>query len=275
MGILNCTPDSFYDGGKYDHLENAVKHALSLVADGADLLDIGGESSRPGSTEITVEEEKKRVLPLLKELTSLVSIPLSIDTRHFQVAEKALELGVSWINDITGFECKEMRRLGAESGAKVVVMHMQGTPETMQKNPFYKEGIVSHLLDWFKQRVDLLLKSGIREENIVLDPGIGFGKTVEDNLLIFKNLHRVKTLGFPLLIGASRKSFLGKILRLPNEVPRAPTNREESRAPTYAEELLAPTLAAHFFRYPGGADILRVHDVKEHVYMRAIMEALT
>lgn len=246
MAIVNVTPDSFYASSRAASVEQAVAMALRMVDEGADLLDIGGESSRPGAKSVGEEEELERVMPLIKAIRERVSVPISIDTVKPAVGRAAARAGASLLNDITGFSNPSMVEVAREYDMDMCVMHMQGTPETMQSNPFYEEGVVPALLKWFERRVENLLKQGVNERRIILDPGIGFGKTVADNLEILHNLPRLKALGFPLLFGASRKSFLGRILSKP------------------ANELLSATLGVNAVAIEGGADIIRVHDVREH-----------
>lgn len=252
MGILNVTPDSFYDGGRYFNPESAISHGRTLIQAGADILDIGGESSRPFANPVSAVEEMQRVLPVIKALNQ--SIPLSIDTQKWQVAEAALNLGVNWINDISGFADSKMRALAGSSSANLCVMHMQGTPETMQRDPNYPDGIIPFLKEWFARKVDQLVKEGIPPSRIYLDPGIGFGKTVAHNLEILHNLPVLNTLGCPLLIGLSRKSFMMKIL-----------NKK-------ADELLPSTIAMNTIALQKGVDVIRVHDVAEH---RAVIDMMT
>lgn len=246
MGILNITPDSCYDGGKYEHFEAAVSRGIEIEKEGADLLDIGGESTRPGASEISEEEELRRVLPALKALSNKINIPISIDTMKPKVAEKAIAAGASIINDVSGFKDRDMILLAKETCVQICVMHMQKTPKTMQDNPFYPEGIVQHLLGWFKERIDTLTAAGIAPEKIILDPGIGFGKTVADNLKILQNVPTFKKLGFPLLLGISRKFFLTKICNKPRS------------------DVLQATIALNTLAAIAGTDFIRVHDVKEH-----------
>lgn len=246
MGILNVTPDSFYDQGAYGNYEAAIKRGIEMEKEGADWIDVGGESTRPGAQYVPVEDELKRVIPLIEELHKQLSIPISIDTRKVEVAREALKAGASLINDVSGFSQKEMTLLAAETGCYVCVMHMQGTPQTMQLSPHYERGVVEELLHWFDKRIQNLLSIGIQESKIILDPGIGFGKTVADNLKILQNLPKFRAFGLPLLLGISRKSFLGKIL-----------NKD-------AKDLLPATIAANMLGIFSGANYIRVHDVKEH-----------
>lgn len=244
MGIVNVTPDSFFDGGK--DIEASVAHALKLADEGADILDIGGESTRPGSEPVSIEEEFRRVIPVIQELKNNSTLPLSIDTYHPEVAEASVNAGASLINDITGFEDPAMRKIAADYGVTICVMHMQGKPKDMQDNPLYPKGVINELVEWFEKRIELLVKSGISPDKIMLDPGIGFGKTVAHNLEILHNLPRLKAIGFPLLTGISRKSFIGKLINRPPELR------------------LAATIALNTLVVLNQVDVIRVHDVKEH-----------
>ncbi len=255
MAILNITTDSFYDKSRAPLLENAIACALQLQADGADSIDIGGESSRPGAAIISASEEIARVVPLLENLKSRLTIPLSIDTAKPAVARAALKAGASLLNDISGFDHPEMVAIAREYDVNICVMHMQGTPQTMQQNPHYPSGITSHLLSWFEKKIEMLTRSGIDAKRIILDPGIGFGKTVADNLKIIHNLPAFKGLGFPILLGVSRKSFMGKILNKP------------------PAELLAATIAMNTMAIAAQVDIIRVHDVKAHRDVIDVMQA--
>lgn len=246
MAILNVTADSFYDGGKWNSHEKALAQAHNLIDEGADWIDIGGESSRPGAQPITVEEEKNRVIPLISALSKETDIPISIDTRHPETAEAALIAGAKMINDITGFSNPKMQKLAASSGSMLCLMHMQGTPQTMQKKPSYPEGVITHLVIFFEKKISELLCSGVSESNIIIDPGIGFGKTVAHNLEIIQNLQKLKDLGMPVLLGASRKSFMTKLIELP------------------AAELLPTSLVVNAIGIINGADYIRVHDASEH-----------
>lgn len=252
MGILNVTPDSFYDGGRYETTHQAITHGLSLIQAGADVLDIGGESSRPNARPVSASDEINRVIPVIKALNQ--KIPISIDTQKWEVAEAALNEGVAWINDISGFQHPRMRSLAAQSQVNICVMHMQGDPSTMQINPDYPDGIIPSLTQWFRNKIDQLVSEGIDPRRIYIDPGIGFGKTVAHNLEILHNLPIIKALGCPLLIGLSRKSFMMKIL-----------NKK-------AEELLSSTIAMNTMALHNGVDVIRVHDVEEH---RAVIDMMT
>lgn len=246
MGIINVTSDSFHEGSRALQIDQAIAKAVQFEQEGADILDIGGESSRPSSPRVSEKDELDRVIPLIKALKQCVSIPISIDTMKPNVARAAVEAGATLINDITGFSHPDMIRLAQETGLDICVMHMQGTPETMQKNPFYAEGVVPFLVQWFKEKINHLSNQGIDQKKIILDPGIGFGKTVAHNLEIIHNLPEFKQLGCRLLVGLSRKWFLGQITQKPTE------------------ELLPATLAANSLAILNQADMIRVHDVKEH-----------
>lgn len=260
MGILNVTPDSFSDGGKFIHTRHAIKHAEAMISAGATIIDVGGESSRPGAKAISIVEELQRVVPVIKALVKKQRTwKISIDTYKPEVAAIALALGVDIVNDISGLRDPLMRQVVAQAQCPVVVMHMLGTPGTMQKHPRYKN-IVADIISFFKIQIDVVKGSGIKPSNIILDPGIGFGKTVQHNLEILQNLKKIKR-AFPkhqLLIGASRKSFIGKL-----------TGTEIK-----TDDRLAGTLAVHLWAAEQGADILRVHDVAEHAQALTIQHLL-
>ncbi len=251
MGVVNVTPDSFYDGGLHDSTEKAVNCAVRLAREGADILDVGGESSRPGSEPVDIETEKNRVLPVIEGIREEgIKLPISVDTTKAALASDALESGADIINDISalGFD-SEMAATIAENRASVVLMHMQGTPQNMQENPDY-DNLIADIISFLKNRIEIALEAGIARENIIVDPGIGFGKSLEHNREIFTSLNSFSGLGVPVLIGHSRKSYLGEVL-----------NRT-------AEYRLIGTLATSAFLQLEGADILRVHDVKEHFDIR-------
>lgn len=242
MGILNATPDSFSDGGKFLDAESAATHSKRMVDEGADIIDIGGESSRPGSDPVPEEEEIKRVKPVIKRLIKEIDVPISIDTCKPKVAEECLRLGAHIINDITGLRNNEMIKVAAEYNAPVVLMHMKGTPKEMQKNPSYND-VVNEIKGYFKLKLKEAEKAGIR--SVILDPGIGFGKSTEHNLMILKRLNEFKSLKCPILVGPSRKSFIGNITGLD------------------AGSRLEGTIASVSIAVMNGANIVRVHDVKE------------
>jgi dihydropteroate synthase len=244
MGIVNVTPDSFSDGGRFLDVHAAVDHALKLAADGADLLDIGGESTRPYSEPVSAEDELRRVLPVVEQLTRHVQVPISIDTSKSMVARAAIDAGAEIINDVTGLEGDpDMIAVALESNAGVCAMHMQGTPQTMQVNPTYVD-VVSEVREYLKRRRDALIAAGIPQEQICLDPGIGFGKTHEHNIELMAHCREFHVLDCPLLVGHSRKGFLGKLIG----------DKEADR--TYATVGAALSLATQ------GVQIIRVHDVR-------------
>ena len=243
MGIVNVTPDSFSDGGCFASAELAVKHALFLAEEGADLLDIGGESSRPGASIVPLEEELRRVVPVIEEIARSCPLPISVDTVKPAVARAALHAGAMVINDIEGFADKpDLLRIAADSAAGVVVMHMAGDPRTMQFNPTYHD-VVTEVYDFLGRRVEAIERAGVEREQIAIDPGIGFGKTFEHNLELLRNLNRFTGLGCAILIGTSRKGFLGTITGRPRD----------QRATASAVSGLQAIL--------NGASVVRVHDV--------------
>ncbi len=242
MGIINVTPDSFSDGGRYFEPNRAVDHAMQLIADGASILDIGGESTRPFSDPVAVADELKRVLPVIERLTNLSTVPISIDTSKPEVAKEAIAAGAEIINDVAGFRNPELIEVAAHSGAGVCAMHMQGTPQTMQLNPTYGD-VVTEIKHYLQERQTELAQSGIAAEKICLDPGIGFGKSHEHNLELLRRSREFLELGAPILIGHSRKGFIGKLLG----------DKELDRD--------AGTLAISLFLAREGIQILRVHDV--------------
>jgi len=244
MGALNVTPDSFSDGGAFLDPDAAADRALAMEREGADIIDIGGESSRPGAEPVPLEEELRRVLPVLERLRGRLRIPISIDTTKAEVAEAALQAGAEIVNDISALRFDpRMGEVVAKSGAGLVLMHMRGTPKTMQQDPTYAD-VVAEVRDFLAQRVEHAVSLGIDRELIAIDPGIGFGKTVEHNLELLRRLPELCELGHPVLVGPSRKSFIGAVLDLP------------------VEERLEGTLAACAVAVVRGADIVRVHDVR-------------
>ncbi|MFP3960123.1 MAG: dihydropteroate synthase [Spirochaetaceae bacterium] len=262
MGVINCTPDSFYPESRQAHYSAAVEAAREMIRAGADILDIGGESSRPGSDPVAAPEELERVVPVIARIRSESNIPLSVDTRKAAVAEAAIEAGANMVNDISGFrDDPALARVVADRGVAVVLMHMQGTPKTMQRNPHYTD-TVADILDVLRERIAAARDAGIMPEQIIADPGIGFGKTVADNLRILKHLRRFRDeLGVPILIGLSRKSFIGKVL-----------GAEEKPLPV--DERLVGTLACHAWAMREGAAVLRVHDVAETVQLVSMLAAI-
>jgi dihydropteroate synthase len=255
MGIVNVTPDSFSDGGQFFGTKEAVSQGILLAKQGADILDIGGESTRPFSNPVSIDEELSRVIPVIKGICKKVKVPVSIDSYHPEVAEKAIRAGASIVNDINGLREKGMAELCARKKVPVVIMHMKGTPKTMQKEPVYKD-CVGEVYDFLAQRAQVALDAGVKPERIVIDPGIGFGKRVEDNLVLLKKLGEFRSMGFPLLLGTSRKSFMGAI------------------SGTEVDSRLYGSLGSVAASVVNGADIVRVHDVKETRQTLQIVDAV-
>jgi dihydropteroate synthase len=257
MGIVNVTPDSFSDGGQYLDRDKAVAHALRLVEQGAEILDIGGESTRPGAEPVSASEEMRRVMPVIEELVDRVRVPVSIDTIKPEVARAALAAGASLVNDVAANRVEEtMWRLVAEAGAGYVCMHMQGTPQTMQRDPVYTD-VVREVADFFMDRLDRLSAAGVDRTQVVLDVGIGFGKTVEHNLQLLAGLRGFTKLERPLLLGVSRKSFIGKLVGAESSASRLPAS-----------------LACACLAIEGGVGIIRAHDVAETVQAVRMAEAI-
>jgi dihydropteroate synthase len=257
MGVLNVTPDSFSDGGEFFATDAAIAGGIRMALEGADIIDVGGESTRPGSEPVSVKEELQRVVPVIKKLCAEINISISIDTSKPEVASVALDAGASIINDVTaGRGDGKMLPLAAERTAAIVLMHMKGEPRTMQKNPHY-EDVVTEVADFFRQQYGRALECGVDPMTIAFDPGIGFGKTLEHNLTLLKNLERLRVHDRPLVVGVSRKSFLGKLMNSSEMSTRA-----------------APTIALTGILRARGADILRVHDVKENVAALRAAEAV-
>lgn len=256
MGILNITPDSFYDGGLHFRTKDAVDHALKMVNDGADIIDVGGESTRPFSDPVPLEEELKRVIPVIKAVSQETDIPISIDTYKSEVARQALGAGAKMINDISALKFDHaMGPLAAKAGVPIVLMHMKGTPKNMQVEPTYKD-LLSEIIDFLSEAVDHAVKLGVKRDLIVIDPGIGFGKSVNDNLNIIKELHKLSAVGQPILIGPSNKSFIGHILDLP------------------AESRKTGTMAAIAASVWNGANIVRAHNVKAARETTTVIDAI-
>ena len=253
MGIVNATPDSFSDGGDYHSPSDpraAIDHALQLVSEGCELLDIGGESTRPGAAQVDVQEELQRVIPVIKALSSETPCPISVDTQKAEVAAAAIDAGASMVNDVSaGLTDEEMLPLVAERRVNICLMHMRGTPRDMQEGPLYRD-VVREVLDHLRARAHACLKAGIGGHKMLIDPGIGFGKTLEHNLELLRDLPTFRSLGLPLLLGVSRKSFIAQL--------SAKAGVKAAGAPA---ERLAGTLAAQLSCVDGGASWLRVHDV--------------
>ncbi len=257
MGILNVTPDSFSDGGLYLAPERALDRALEMVDEGADIIDIGGESTRPGAESVSLEEELRRTIPIIEKLSHRLNVPISIDTYKAEVARQAIEAGASIVNDISALRFDpEMVSVVAGHDVGVVLMHIKGTPRDMQKDPRYDD-LLGEIKSYLSESIELARKHGIAPERIMVDPGIGFGKRFEDNLRIIGNLPFLKDLGYPILVGPSRKSFIGHIL---DGLP--PAERVEGTASAVAISVL------------NGANIVRVHDVKEMVRVVRVADAI-
>jgi dihydropteroate synthase len=256
MGILNVTPDSFSDGGLFFNKEKAVAHGLKLVEEGAHLIDVGGESTRPGSKPLPLEEELRRVIPVIESLKREVNIPISIDTYKSTVAKRALEAGAEIINDISGLHFDpDLAHVAAREDVPIVLMHIRGTPETMQRDVHYNS-LFSEIIQYLRKSIQTAESAGLDPEQIIIDPGIGFGKTMEDNLLIIKNLQEFKILGKPILLGTSRKNFIGKVL-----------NAE-------VNERLEGTLSSIAIGVLNGAHIIRCHDVFQAKRAIAVADAI-
>jgi dihydropteroate synthase len=256
MGVLNVTPDSFSDGGLFFDKDKAISHGLRMVEEGADIIDIGGESTKPGSKPIELEEELHRVMPVIESIVKEVDVPISIDTYKSTVAQRATEAGAEIINDISGLHFDpDLAKVAAKGNIPLILMHIRGTPETMQKNIHY-DSIFSEILLYLKESIQRAESAGLDPRQIIIDPGIGFGKNVEDNLLIIKNLHEFRILGKPILLGTSRKSFIGKILN------------------TVVEDRLEGTLSSIAIGVINGAHIIRSHDVQQAKKAIAVADAI-
>jgi dihydropteroate synthase len=255
MGVLNVTPDSFSDGGRYLDRATAVERGVQMVDEGADVIDVGGESTRPGSDLVPAAEERERVVPVIETLASRVPVPISIDTRKAEVARAALDVGATIVNDVSACADPEMFDVVKGTGAGLVLMHMQGDPKTMQQAPSYGD-VVAEVTEYLRERIEAAEFAGVPFEAISVDPGIGFGKTLEHNLLILRHLDALAALGRPVLVGPSRKRFIGAILGLP----------EDERA--------EGTAGAVAWSVTHGANVVRVHDVKEIVRVIRVMDAI-
>jgi dihydropteroate synthase len=254
MGILNVTPDSFSDGGKYFSIEKAIEHGQKLVEDGADFIDIGGESTRPGSEPVSINEEMGRVVPVIEALVKNVHIPISIDTYKAEVADAALQAGAAIVNDISAMTFdKKMASVVVKHRASIVLMHIKGAPKTMQENPVY-ENVTMEVKQFLAERLSAAKEAGI--EQMMVDPGIGFGKKFEHNIQLLRELKSFTSLGYPLLVGPSRKAFLGAILQLP------PSERIEGTSAVLTASIL------------NGANMIRVHDVKEMKRIAMVSDVL-
>ncbi len=257
MGILNVTPDSFSDGGRYFAENKAVDHALRMQDEGADIIDVGGESTRPGAARVSVREEISRIAPVIEALSKRVKVPISVDTYKSEVAEAAISAGASVINDISGLRFDAgMPKVAAKHKVPVVIMHIKGTPEDMQQNPSY-EALIPEIIDYLHEGIEIAGNAGIPDNMIIIDPGIGFGKTAGHNLEIIKRLNELAGFEKPILLGPSRKSFIGRIL---GDLP--------------VTERLEGTAAAAAIGIFNGANMIRVHDVKEMVRVARVADAI-
>ncbi|MEE9418325.1 MAG: dihydropteroate synthase [Desulfatiglandaceae bacterium] len=256
MGVLNVTPDSFSDGGRYFGPDRAVEHGLQMARDGADIVDVGGESTRPYAKRLTCSEEMDRVIPVIEALKRELSIPISIDTYKSEVAQGCLNAGASIINDISALRFDpHMASVAAQGDVPLILMHMKGTPENMQENPLYHD-LISEISEFLKDAIDRCVAAGVREDLILVDPGIGFGKTFDHNLAVIKELSRFKSLGRPILLGTSNKAFIGHILG------KGANERETGSMATVAAGVM------------NGAHIVRVHNVKKTVETVRVIDAI-
>ena len=244
MGVLNVTPDSFSDGGNFFSAEKSLQHAQRMVEDGAAIIDVGGESTRPGAAPVSLDEELDRVIPVIEALGSSLSVPVSIDTRKPEVMQAAVAAGAGLINDVNALQETGAVEMAAGLGVPVCLMHMQGIPESMQQSPDYQD-VVTEVAAFLQGRADACLAAGMSEQQIILDPGFGFGKTVEHNLQLLQHLEQLVSSGFPVLVGLSRKSLIGKVLGLP------------------VDKRLYPSVALAVLAVSKGAAIVRCHDVRE------------
>jgi dihydropteroate synthase len=255
MGVLNITPDSFYESSRYQHLDLALERAEAMQKEGAAILDVGGESARPGAVPISIQQEMDRVIPVVEEFTKNFSAIISVDTRHPEIMREAIRVGAHLINDINALQSEEALKIVAQSKAAVCLMHMQGEPHSMQQNPQYKN-VVEEVKTFLQQRVEACLKAGIARERIIIDPGFGFGKTLQHNLDLLNHLNKIQFQNYPLLVGFSRKSMIGAILGVAEE------------------ERLAGSLALATIAAMKGASIIRTHDVKPTLHAIKIVNSL-
>lgn len=262
-GVLNVTPDSFHDGGKYNNLESALNRAREMIEDGADIIDIGGESTRPGSSYVSADEEIRRVMPIIKELSKETDTPISIDTYKAEVADEAIKAGAQIINDISGLQAdNEMARVAAENNTPLIIMHIKGHPHDFPKYPVYAD-LVPEIISFLEKRIEYAVKSGIAHNNIIIDPGIGFGKRPEHNIEILRELNKFKCLNLPIMVGTSHKSFISNVLEL-----------SDDNNVSQLDSRLVGTLVTLVIAVTKGANIVRVHDVKETVQVIKMYRAI-
>jgi dihydropteroate synthase len=262
MGILNVTPDSFSDGGDFANVDDALDHALEMVEQGVDLIDIGGESTRPGAAVVSIEEELARVTPVIEALRRRVDIPLSIDTSAPEVMTQAAAMGVSLINDVRGLRRAGALQAAQKTGLPVCLMHMQGDPETMQLDPHY-QNLIEDVKDFFAERIQACEQAGLAKERLILDPGFGFGKSPTDNLTLINRLAEFKSFELPILVGLSRKSTMSKLLEQQNFNP----SQQEA-------DIIEASVAGALLAIERGASIVRVHDVKQTVIALKVRQAI-
>ncbi len=260
MGVLNVTPDSFSDGGQHAQLKTALAHARAMLAQGADFIDVGGESTRPGAAEVSEQEELDRTIPVIERLTTEIAVPISIDTQKPAVMRAAVAAGASLINDVAALRAEGALAAAADLHVPVCLMHMQGAPRTMQQAPHYAD-VVSEVADFLQARAAACVDAGIPQGHILLDPGFGFGKTLDHNVALMQGLPQLKQLGYPLLIGVSRKSMIGALAG-------------SAQQPVAVEQRRAGSVAAALFAVTQGAAILRVHDVAETVQALRVWQGL-
>lgn len=263
MGILNVTPDSFSDGGRYFEPKRALDHAFRMIEEGAGIIDVGGVSTGPDSRPVPPEEELRRIIPVIKELSRSTRVPVSVDTYRAGVAEEALEAGAQFVNDISGLGDKDMVKVVASSGAPVVIMHVKGRPHRMPKRPVYKD-LLAEITIFLREKVDEAISAGVSESNIIIDPGIGFGKSPGQSLEVLRRLGKLRSLGLPVMVGTSRKSFIKHIMG----------GLLEGDETLGARDLLRGTLATVALAINSGAEIVRVHDVREAVRLAAVCDAV-
>ncbi len=245
MGVLNITPDSFSDGGQYLTIDKAISRAQLMIDQGADMIDIGGESSRPNASQVSIDEEAGRVIPVIEALSKLINVPISIDTSKAKIMQLAIEAGASMINDVRALQSKSSLEIVASTAKDVCLMHMQGDPKTMQNNPIYTD-VIDEIKHFFEQRIEACINAGISQNKIIIDPGFGFGKTLNHNLEILRRLNEFKSFGLRILVGISRKSMIGSMLNNRNTDGRT-----------------IGSVTAAIIASQNGANIVRVHDILE------------
>lgn len=257
MGVLNITPDSFSDGGQYLTIDKAISRAQLMIDQGADMIDIGGESSRPDASQVSIDEEAGRVIPVIEALSKLINVPISIDTSKAKIMQLAIEAGASMINDVRALQSKSSLEIVASTAKDVCLMHMQGNPKTMQNNPIYTD-VINEIKHFFEQRIEACINAGISQNKIILDPGFGFGKTLNHNLEILRRLDEFKSFGLRILVGISRKSMIGSMLN----------NRNTDGRTT-------GSVTAAIIAFQNGANIVRVHDILETKDAFKVLQSVT